>query len=61
MTFYHLPDNYLDTYIARINAVTIEEIKQAFKQQVNPDKFLLVTVGTILKQDYSYYWWIISG
>lgn len=45
MTFYHLPDNYLDTYIARINAVTQDEIKAAFKQQVNPEKLLLVTVG----------------
>lgn len=45
MTFYHLPDNYLDTYIARINAVTKDEIKQAFKHQINPDKLLLVTVG----------------
>ncbi len=45
MAFYHLPDNYLDTYITRINAVTQDEIKEAFKQQVNPDKLLLVTVG----------------
>lgn len=45
MAFYHLPDNYLDTYVARINAVTDAEIKQAFKQQVNPEKLLLVTVG----------------
>ena len=45
MAFYHLPDNYLDTYLARINAVTVDEIKQAFKQQVQPDKFSLVTVG----------------
>ena len=45
MAFYHLPDNYLDTYVQRINAVTHDEIKQAFKEQVNPDKLLLVTVG----------------
>jgi zinc protease len=45
MAFYHLPDDYLDTYVARVNAVTNEEIKLAFKQQVNPDKLLLVTVG----------------
>ncbi|MDR3504494.1 MAG: pitrilysin family protein [Legionella sp.] len=45
MTFYHLPDNYLDTYVARIKAVTKDEIKQAFQQQLNPDKLLLVTVG----------------
>jgi zinc protease len=45
MAFYHLPDNYLDTYIAHINAVTKNDIKTAFNQQVNPDKLLLVTVG----------------
>jgi zinc protease len=45
MAFYHLPDSYLDTYIARINAVTVDEIKLAFKQQVNTDKLLLVRVG----------------
>lgn len=45
IAFYHLPDNYLDTYIAHINKVTTEEIKAAFKQQVNPDKLLLISVG----------------
>jgi zinc protease len=45
IAFYHLPDNYLDTYVARINAVTDQQIKQAFKEQVNPEKLLLVTVG----------------
>lgn len=45
MNFYHLPDNYLDTYNKRINAVTPEQIKQAFKRQINPEKLLLVTVG----------------
>ncbi|CZR25578.1 Uncharacterised protein [Legionella pneumophila] len=45
MAFYHLPDNYLDTYVAKINAVTDAEIRQAFQQQVNPEKLLLVTVG----------------
>ncbi len=45
MAFYHLPENYLDTYVDRINAVTHAEIRQAFKEQVNPNKLLLVTVG----------------
>ncbi|CEG55867.1 M16 family metallopeptidase [Legionella fallonii] len=45
MAFYHLPDDYLDRYIAHINAVTTEDVKQAFKQQVNPDILLLITVG----------------
>lgn len=45
MAFYHLPDNYLDTYVTRINAVTHDQIKEAFKKQVNPEKLLLITVG----------------
>lgn len=45
MAFYHLPDDFLDTYTARINSVTSEQVKEAFKKQVNPDKFLLITVG----------------
>ena len=45
MNFYHLPEDFLDTYTARVNEITSEQVKQAFKQQVNPDKLLLVTVG----------------
>lgn len=45
MAFYHLPDDYLETYLAKINAVTIDEIKRAFKQQVNPNTMLQITVG----------------
>ena len=45
IAFYHLPDNYLETYIAHINAVTIESIKVAFQQQIAPNQLLQVTVG----------------
>lgn len=45
MTFYQLPEDFLDTYLARINAVSGEQVAQAFKQQVNLDKLLLITVG----------------
>lgn len=45
MAFYQLPDNYLDNYVTQINMVTVDEIKEAFKQEVHPDKLLLVTVG----------------
>ena len=45
MAFYHLPDNYLDTYPAKINAVTINDIMRAFKEQVQTDKLLIVKVG----------------
>ncbi|KTC92509.1 insulinase family protein [Fluoribacter dumoffii] len=45
MNFYHLPEDFLDTYTARVNAVTSQQVRQAFKQQLDPDKLLLVTVG----------------
>lgn len=43
--FYNLPLDYLDTYNDQINAVTIEQIKDAFKRRVHPDKMVTVTVG----------------
>lgn len=45
MAFYHLPDDFLDNYTAHIRSVTPEQIKEAFKKQINPDKLLLITVG----------------
>lgn len=45
MAFYNLPPSYLDTYVAKINAVTHEQIVQAFQKQIDPNKLLLVTVG----------------
>lgn len=45
MAFYNLPDNYLETYVAKINAVTSAQIAEAFKKQINPNKLLLITVG----------------
>ncbi len=43
--FYNLPLDYLDSYNARINAVTLEQIKEAFKRRVHPNKMVTVTVG----------------
>lgn len=45
MSFYHLPEDYLKTYLERINKVTVADIKKAFQHIVNPDKELLVMVG----------------
>lgn len=45
MAFYHLPANYLDNYVAYINAVTLKEIQDAFKRHLHPDKMILVSVG----------------
>lgn len=45
IAFYHLPEDYLQNYISRINAVTREDIRQAFQQLIIPNKLLQVTVG----------------
>lgn len=45
MSFYQLPDDFLDTYVNRIKNTTREEIRQAFLHQVHPDSMLLLTVG----------------
>ncbi len=43
--FYGLPLDYLDTYTDKVDAVTIEQIKDAFKRHVQPDKMVTVMVG----------------
>lgn len=45
MTFYELPEDYLDTYIAHINEITLDQIQKAFNENVTPQTLLLVTVG----------------
>ncbi len=43
--FYNMPLNYLDTFIARVEAVTLSQIQAAFKRRIQPDKMVTVTVG----------------
>lgn len=45
IAFYHLPDDYLESYITQINRVQLRDITSAFKQTVNPQHFLQVTIG----------------
>jgi zinc protease len=45
MLFYGLPDNYLETYVQSIQAVTAQQIQKAFKTHINPARLLSVTVG----------------
>ena len=45
MGFYNLPLDYLDSFNQRINNVTTEQVKTAFRKHLNPDKMLTVTVG----------------
>ena len=43
--FYGLPKDYLETFNANVNAVTVDQIKDAFKRRLSPDKFVTVMVG----------------
>jgi zinc protease len=43
--FYGLPLNYLDKFNDKINAVTVEAIKDAYQRRVHPDRMLTVMVG----------------
>lgn len=45
MRFYNLPENYLDTYVTRIQAVTQNDIKHAIQRLLNPKHMILTTVG----------------
>ncbi len=43
--FYDLPLDYLDTFTARVEAVTAADIKEAFARRIAPDKLVTVMVG----------------
>ena len=43
--FYGLPLTYLDDFIPRVEAVTVEQIRDAFRRRVHPDQMVTVTVG----------------
>jgi len=43
--FYDLPLDYLDTFNEKIQAVSADDIKDAFKRRVHPDTMVTVLVG----------------
>jgi zinc protease len=43
--FYDLPLDYLDTFTARVDAVTVDRIREAFRRRVQPDLMVTVMVG----------------
>lgn len=48
--FYKLPLDYLDRFTDRIEAVSVEQIKDAFSRRLNPDQLAIVVVGGDAKQ-----------
>ena len=45
MSFYDYPIDYLDTFSDNVNAVTVNQIREAYKKRVNIDDFTTVIVG----------------
>ncbi len=43
--FYQLPLDYLDSFPARVNAVTAEQIKETFQRRVKPELLQTITAG----------------
>jgi zinc protease len=43
--FYDLPLDHLDTLVAKVNRVTAEQIKDAFRRRLHPDRLVTVVVG----------------
>ncbi|SEH06195.1 M16 family metallopeptidase [Candidatus Venteria ishoeyi] len=43
--FYGLPLDYLHTWQDKVRAVTLEQVREALKKHLNPEKMLLITVG----------------
>jgi zinc protease len=42
---YGLPPDYLDTYRAKVSAVTAAQIRDAFRRHVSPERLVTVVVG----------------
>lgn len=45
--FYNLPLTYLDDYLIAVEAVTIEQIRDAFQRRIQPDGMVAVIVGAL--------------
>lgn len=43
--FYQLPLDYLETFNTKVEAVTLEQVRDAFKRRVQPERMLRVLVG----------------
>jgi predicted Zn-dependent peptidase len=45
IVLYNLPEDYFNTYVQKIQAVTPEQVQEAAKKYIQPDKFAVVIVG----------------
>ena len=45
VVIYNLPDDYFNSFIARVNAVTLEDVTRAAQQYLNPERLAILVVG----------------
>jgi len=45
LVVYDLPDSYINDYIAKVNAITVEDVNRVAKQYLDPAKMAIVIVG----------------
>lgn len=45
MGFYDYPLTWLETLVAKVDAITLEQVKDAFKRRVHPDAMVAIIVG----------------
>lgn len=45
MSFYELPDDYLQNYIQRLDNATLPTVNNALQDTIHPEQFTIVTVG----------------
>ncbi|MBZ4193600.1 MAG: insulinase family protein [Candidatus Contendobacter sp.] len=45
IAFYDLPLDYLQTYIDRMNGISLDQVKAAWQRHVQPDRLIIVIVG----------------
>jgi len=43
--FYDYPLDWLDTYVAKVDAVTVEQVRDAFRRRIDPNRAIVVVVG----------------
>jgi zinc protease len=43
--FYRLPLDYLDSFPRKVEAVTVEQVREAFRRRIDPDRLVTVVVG----------------
>ena len=45
LVVYGLPDSYFNDYIARVNAVTLDDVNRVANKYLTPDKMAILVVG----------------